>query len=482
MKLTGADVCGWPRLCCLLLVLLTWSTSVAQEPAPAGRTVNTSLLIDLRTGPPPTTISTSGLYSDMDKRQIAPGIIPYSVNAQLWSDGSFKTRFIALPGSEQIEFSQDGDWIFPENTVLVKNFYLEATLADTASRYLVETRFFIHGGPVMGWRGFSYQWDDDGVDAHLLTTGATKIYRIARAGTDSVQELSYQFPASEDCQRCHTFGSGQVLGVRTAQLNRVEADGKSGSSLQQLIRLQQAGVFTGGIGEPESMPRWSDPADQSLPLVARARAYLASNCSHCHRTGGLRRTEIDLRHDTPLLDMGIVDQVSSLDDLIGEERRILKPADPSNSVLLLRMLRLDEQRMPPLATGVIDSLGADLLAQWIHQMGTREPDPGTSVSETTGTQPSLPPGTSLGSAYPNPFNGSTTIGYSMASPGEVSIIIFDVLGRPLRTLVNGYQPAGSFHVAWDGRDGRGQQVASGVYHYRLVAAEYRQTRRLSYLR
>lgn len=454
----------------LVLALQVASAAIAQTlPQAPLRVPNTSLLIDLSQGPPPATISASGLFVDIDNRQVAAGIVPYTVNAQLWSDGAYKTRYLALAGNDQVEFSRDGNWVFPDNTILVKNFYVEAVHNDSSSRQLVETRLLIQAGPVRGWQGYSYLWNDAGTDADLLTTGASRTYTIEHAGGDSVQQLAYQFPASEDCQRCHTFGSGQVLGVRTAQLNRRDADGR-----QQLNRLRQLGLFTRDIGDDfDAMPKWANPDDDRASVTARARAYLATNCSHCHLPGGLRRTEIDLRHDTPLADMGIINQESALDDLEGFDRRIVKAGDPANSVLLLRTLRLDERRMPPLATGVIDAPGTALLRRWIEQLGRA-----TSVVRLD----ALPTATSLGQAYPNPFNGSARIRFTVASPSAVSLVLFDGLGRRVRTLLHGQVSPGSFRLAWDGTDETGHQVASGVYFVRLAAGSFQQTERLTYLR
>ena len=71
--------------------------------------------------------------------------------------------------------------------------------------------------------------------------------------------------------------------------------------------------------------------------------------------------------------------------------------------------------------------------------------------------------------YPNPFNPVTTIRYELASPGVVSLRIYDILGREVRALVNDQQGTGSYSVVWDGRDTIGRQVASGTYIARLRA-------------
>jgi len=70
---------------------------------------------------------------------------------------------------------------------------------------------------------------------------------------------------------------------------------------------------------------------------------------------------------------------------------------------------------------------------------------------------------------PNPFNPSTVISFNLPRDGRVSLRVFDVRGRLVRTLVDGNQPAGAHAVDWDGRDDRGAPAASGVYLYRLEA-------------
>ncbi len=90
--------------------------------------------------------------------------------------------------------------------------------------------------------------------------------------------------------------------------------------------------------------------------------------------------------------------------------------------------------------------------------------------------------TELFANYPNPFNPSTSIKYSVASEGRVQLMVFDAAGRRIRMLVDEDQPAGSHHVTFDGRDDAGSAVASGVYFYRLDAAGVTQTRKMVLLK
>jgi hypothetical protein len=79
--------------------------------------------------------------------------------------------------------------------------------------------------------------------------------------------------------------------------------------------------------------------------------------------------------------------------------------------------------------------------------------------------------------YPNPFNPTTTIKYDVARPGMVELIIFDMLGRKVKSLVSEQQNAGSYNVVFDA-----SQLASGVYFYKLSANDYVETKKMVFLK
>jgi hypothetical protein len=84
---------------------------------------------------------------------------------------------------------------------------------------------------------------------------------------------------------------------------------------------------------------------------------------------------------------------------------------------------------------------------------------------------------SVSQNYPNPFNPTTTIQYSVSSTQYVSLKVYDVLGRELSTLVSEVKPPGTYTVKWDAHG-----LASGIYFYRLEAAQFTETRKLVLLR
>ena len=105
------------------------------------------------------------------------------------------------------------------------------------------------------------------------------------------------------------------------------------------------------------------------------------------------------------------------------------------------------------------------------------------ISEPTGIDP-VAYVNRLDNAYPNPFNPTTTIRYSIASAGRVSLKIYNAAGQLVRTLVDSDQApqVGGFSVTWDGAGNTGGSVASGVYFYRLAAKDFSQTKKMVLLK
>jgi hypothetical protein len=74
--------------------------------------------------------------------------------------------------------------------------------------------------------------------------------------------------------------------------------------------------------------------------------------------------------------------------------------------------------------------------------------------------------------YPNPFNSATTIRYRLDGARKVSVVIYDLLGRHVSTLVDAYQPPGEYLIPWAGRDASGTPVPTGIYFYRVQQGHF----------
>ncbi|MCB1048906.1 MAG: multicopper oxidase domain-containing protein, partial [Calditrichaeota bacterium] len=84
--------------------------------------------------------------------------------------------------------------------------------------------------------------------------------------------------------------------------------------------------------------------------------------------------------------------------------------------------------------------------------------------------------------YPNPFNPSTTIAFNLPQTEDVELVIYNSLGQKVRTLANQRYDAGRHQLVWDGRDGRGNRVSSGMYIYRIRAGQHIESRRMNLVR
>ncbi|MBN2610426.1 MAG: DUF362 domain-containing protein [Bacteroidales bacterium] len=87
----------------------------------------------------------------------------------------------------------------------------------------------------------------------------------------------------------------------------------------------------------------------------------------------------------------------------------------------------------------------------------------------------IPENFTLSDNYPNPFNTSTTISYSLKVSAKIMLNIYNLKGEKVRTLINGYQPAGAFEISWNGYNDNNKRLASGTYIYRIEINTGRET-------
>lgn len=272
-------------------------------------------------------------------------LIPYRPNAAFWSDGLNKERWIGLPRGQSITVRADGDWDFPNGTVLVKHFRFEDRL--------VETRPFMRH-PDGGWAGYTYQWNQDQTDATRVRGGATV----------QIDGRNWRIPSESECMQCHTQGAGYSLGLESAQQNGDHLYPQTGRTANQITTLRSIGVLSGGT----NAPIYADPADENASLGDRARSYLHTNCANCHRPQGGTPVALDLHHDTALPLTRACD-VLPMDNLGIANARIIAPGDAARSILVSRMARRgDGSQMPPVGSNRPDDLGVQLVADWINSL------------------------------------------------------------------------------------------------------------------
>ena len=293
---------------------------------------------------PPATLSATGCFTiAASKATPHPGLVPFDLRSELWSDGALKRRWLALPDGTAMTTPETGAWTAPAGTMIVKEFALETSPGDGRSRRVMETRFLtnaVSSGGTSMWSGFSYRWRADGSDADLLPDSSTTVDWPLANGTMH----THVYPSRTDCQRCHHASNGPLLGLRSGQLAR-RAD-FDGVMAEQLPTLAHLGVITPDA-QAQVVP-FASPHDALATPIERVRGYLAANCSHCHNPGGERATR-DFRWETPLAQTNLC--------------AVVTPGSPSTSLIYQRIS--SRPGMPPLATLQTDPLAVALVSQWI---------------------------------------------------------------------------------------------------------------------
>jgi uncharacterized repeat protein (TIGR03806 family) len=329
----------------------------------------------------PKKLSETGLFSSTENIALAPGVIPYDVNAAPWEDGTTAQRFLALPGSATVGIHEinnvqkgnlKGEWSFPDGTVLGKTIRLE-TSSDFAIQQRLETQILHrHKGE---WRAYSYLWNADQTDAVLSDGKAIdRSFTVPDSSSSSgYRSQTWHFASRTECLLCHTTRGGSVYGFRIKQLNRDFDYGTSKDN--QLRTLAHLGLFEKPIGKSPSSTQvalgnlepMASPDDETADLTDRVRSYLHVNCSHCHQRGGGGTAAIEVVHDikfekTHLISRPTQGSFGMIDPWV------VAPGDPYRSVLFYRMSKVGRGRMPHFGSRVIDDQGLALLHEWITQL------------------------------------------------------------------------------------------------------------------
>jgi uncharacterized repeat protein (TIGR03806 family) len=280
--------------------------------------------------------------------QPASGVIPYAPSAPFFSDDAVKTRWLALPDGQRIVVENDGDFTFPDGSVLMKNFRLGATL--------IETRLFMRHNDGT-WAGYTYEWNTQGTDATRVIGGKSV----------TINGQTWDFPSEAQCLQCHTEAAGRTLGLEIGALNS-DFGYPTGRTANQLTTLNSIGTLTPALTQsPAQLAAIPDPAGAG-PLEQRARAWLHSNCAYCHRPGGPTPANLDLRFTTALNATSTCNVAPSLGDLGIANARLIAPGSAATSIVVNRANRRDSNGMPPLATHRVDTDGVALLTQWVNSL------------------------------------------------------------------------------------------------------------------
>jgi putative heme-binding domain-containing protein len=330
----------------------------------------------------PRKLSETGLFTSVKEHRLAPGVVPFSVQAEQWADHATAERFIALPGTSSVQLYDrlvpiPGNFfssrlLFPKDAVLARTLSLEMERGQPQSRRRLETQILHFDGSE--WHGYTYRWNDEQTDADLVpASGADQIFTVKDSQAPGGQrKQTWHFAARGECLQCHNPWAGYALAFTPGQLDREHNyNGVVDNQMRTLLHVGVLAPVRSG-GPPQPPARLVNPYDPSACLDDRARSYLHVNCAHCHQFGAGGTADIDLRRELTLEQTKALDTPPVQGTFAIPDARIIAAGDPFRSVLYYRMAKLGRGRMPHIGSAIVDEHGLRLIHDWIRQLPLRK--------------------------------------------------------------------------------------------------------------
>lgn len=325
----------------------------------------------------PTMLSAWNLFQDLPKLAPIARVVPYEMTSPLFTDYAAKRRFIYLPEGKKITYTDTGAWTFPVGAILIKHFSypLDEKKPELGERN-IETRLLIHREE--GWIPEVYVWNEEQTDAKRDVTG--EIIAVTRKDPDGVETtFDYGVPERSECRKCHGTTPAiegaqptRTLGPMTGQLN-MDHDYGNGPE-NQIDHLAELGFFENAPPALKDRLTFPRPTETEVPVADRARAYLQSNCAHCHSERGEvfdKQLWFEWERTGPDADpykWGVCKQPTSAGNAECESKIDIVPGDPDASLLVCRMESLGKGKMAPLGRNLVHKEGVALIREWIASL------------------------------------------------------------------------------------------------------------------
>ncbi len=356
-------------------------------------------------------LSQFNLFPNGDPRDgSAQGGVLYDLTTPLFSDYSKKYRVVFVPEGKQAQWktgstSEPNRTIeFPVGTVIAKTF----TFPNGNNEAIVETRLLMHRGEPgeSHWQGVPYVWADDGSDAILTPGGVQGVQaRWDYPDRDTGKRLTgstnaYLVPSAGQCGECHSnqdnLPGEAPIGPKVRLLNMPNAKGQN--QLQEWISAgileappEPLQISNGIATNAPRLPRYGVAGDTyhnidgdfvtfadgngHADIQARARAWLETNCAHCHNgKGRAGSTGLLLDVFRPVnLQYGVCKHPPAGGSGLGGYEVDILPLNASESIIPFRMQNTTTgEKMPPLGRSVAHTESLDLVRQWINSVVDRD--------------------------------------------------------------------------------------------------------------
>jgi uncharacterized repeat protein (TIGR03806 family) len=305
-----------------------------------------------------------------EMKQLQPNdkVLLYEPAATLFSDYSFKKRFVWMPEGTPATFdvSKPNETLhFPDQTILVKNFYYPEDFArPEGAKRILETRLLVKDQGQ--WKAYPYRWNDTQTEATYKVTGET-IPVTWKDEQGKAHQINYAMPNKNQCKSCHNQKDAFVpIGPKIKQLNHAIAyeDGKE----NQLTRWMKMGYLKANATDIAKIKSLVSMNDAQASLDARARSYLDVNCGHCHNPNGPASTSglyLNYEENDPF-HWGVMKSPVAAGIGAGSFKFDVNPGKGKASILTYRMNSVHPGiMMPEVGRVSIHHEGVALIERWI---------------------------------------------------------------------------------------------------------------------
>ena len=290
-------------------------------------------------------------------------VIPYELISTLFSDYSYKQRWVYVPGNKKAKYVENWVFDFPTGSALIKTFYYPVDeRAPELGKQLLETRLLLR--KESGWEAVSYAWNKEQNEAYKKIAGKT----INVEWTDFMGEentVRYRVPNVNQCKECHDADDKiSPIGPKARNINK-KFDFKDGE-FNQLVYWMNREIIDDYPMDLISPVDWTD---ETKDINDRVRSYLDVNCGHCHSpTGNANSTGLYLHlNETRDINLGIFKKPVATGRGSGGYKYSIVPGKPEESILLYRMESMDPGvMMPESGRALTHQEAVEMVRDWIY--------------------------------------------------------------------------------------------------------------------
>ena len=313
----------------------------------------------------PDKLSEFEFFVDDSAQEPHEKVVPYELISTLFSDYSYKQRWVYVPNNAKASYVKDWVFDFPEGSALIKTFYYPVDERNPdLGKQLLETRLLLRKKD--GWEAVSYAWNEQQNEAYKKIAGKT----INASWIDFMgdqRQVRYRVPNVNQCKECHAAkDSITPIGPKAKNINKHYSFEEG--DFNQLAYWMKKEIID---SFPRNLVSPVDWRDETKDINDRARSYLDVNCGHCHSpTGNANSTGLYLNLvETRDINLGVYKKPVATGRGSGGNKYSIVPGKPDESILLYRMESMDPGiMMPESGRALTHQEAVEMIREWITQL------------------------------------------------------------------------------------------------------------------